>query len=349
MLRRISGTGTNRTVPKGISVEKHNTTTKHTHMNTRITTVAAFAAACLAGSTAYGKHKSSDDDSKYVKPAKKVIEPVPESCITGDIGFNVTSNYILHGIPQENQGFIIQPYADLHFRIYRGAGALTSITADIGIWNSFHDHHPNAGLLTRGRQSTSNWFEFDFQTGLTFNFNKLSLGGYFKTYESPSSVFQNTYTVGINVAYDDSDKLGLIALHPHALVELQLEGTTGNNFTGSPTHHGRGQYYEVGIAPAHSWGAMTLSLPVNVGFGSGGFYLGNRGFGFVSTGVNAAYALNFVPACLGKWTIDGGFTYYYLGGNNNATSRSGADGASLAQTRTDKNQFVFSGGLKVAF
>jgi hypothetical protein len=300
-------------------------------MNKTTITVAAFAAACLAGSAAYAGPA----------PAKKIVEPAQESCITGDIGFDIVSNYVTKGIVQQNQGFIIQPYADLHFRIYKGAGALTSITADIGIWNSMQSYHPGV------RASVPNWYEFDFQTGLTFNFDKLSLGGYFKTYESPSSQFQTAYTAGINVSYDDSAALGALALHPYALVELELQGTTGNNFTGATTH-GRGQYYEVGIAPAHSWGALTLSLPIKGGFGSGGFYLGNRGFGFVSVGVGASYALNAIPACLGKWSLTSSFTYYRLGGNNTLPN-SGASGASPAQAVTDKNQLVFQGGLKVAF
>ena len=311
-----------------------------------ITTFAALAAACFLGSTASAAHKRDNDD-KYVKPMKKIIEPVQESCITGDIGFDVVSNYIRHGIALENQGFIIQPYADLHFRIYKGAGPLTSITADIGIWNSFHSHHPGVD------STTANWFEFDFQTGLTFNFDKLSIGGYFKTYESPSDISETAYTVGANIAYDDSAALGAFALHPYALVEFQLQGTTGNNFPATPPFslgfHGRGQYYEVGIAPGHTWGALTLSLPLKGGFGSGGFYLGNRGFGFVSVGVRADYALNFVPACLGKWTLNSGFTYYRLGGSNGPTRFSGASGLGLSQDRIDKNQLVFQGGLKVAF
>ncbi len=312
-------------------------------MNTRtITTVVAFASACLAGSTAFAGTK--------VKASKKIIEPVQESCITGDIGFDIVSNYITKGIVQQNQGFIIQPYADLHFRIYKGAGALTSVTADIGIWNSFHSHRPGVGGTTR------NWYEFDFQTGLTFNFNKLALGGYFKTYESPSDQFNNAYAIGISLAYDDSDALGALALHPYAFVELNVQGTTGNNFPfaagiprSSPSYHGRGQYYEVGIAPGHTWGALTLSLPLSVGFGSGGFYLGNRGFGFVGTGVKANYALNFVPACLGKWSLSSSFTYYRLGGNSGPVGRSGAAGLGGGQFITDKNELVFQGGMKVAF
>ncbi len=327
-------------------------------MNTRnITTFAAFAAACFAGSTAFAAHKGHHDD-KYVKPVqKKVIEPVQESCITGDIGFDVVSNYIRHGIALENQGLIVQPYADLHFRIYKGAGALTSVTADIGIWNSFHSHNRNAGRTAQnglggaglGSQTTANWFEFDFQAGMTFTFDKLSLGGYFKTYESPSSVFQNTYTAGAIISYDDSGALGAFAMHPYALVEFQLEGTTGNNFRGGQGFHGRGQYYEVGIAPGYTVGDLTLSLPIKGGFGSGGFYLGNRGFGFISAGARADYTLHFIPACLGKWSVNAGATYYRLGGSNGPIAFNGASGVGLSQARTDKNQLVFQGGLKVAF
>ena len=304
-------------------------------MNTRtITTVAALAAACFAGSTAYAGPS---------KPVKAVKEVAQESCITGDIGFDVVSNYITKGVVQENQGFIIQPYADLHFRIYKGAGALTSVTVDLGIWNSFHSHRPGVGGSTR------NWYEFDFQAGLTWNFNKLAIGTYWKEYASPSDRFANAYAVGFNLAYDDSDILGAFALHPYAVVELNVQGTTGNNINGS-----RGQYYEVGIAPAHSWGDFTLSLPINAGFGSGGLYLHNRGFGFIGVGVKGTYALSCIPACLGKWSIYSGFNYYRLGGNNTGTlgqraGSSGLGGGSPFPGVTDKNELVFSGGLKVAF
>jgi len=310
-------------------------------MNKHTIALAAFAAACLAGSTAYAGTKT--------KPAKKVVEPAAESCITGDIGFDVVSEYISKGIVLQNQGFIIQPYADLHFRIYKGAGALSSVTADIGIWNSIHSNHPDARLRNRVN-GVPNWFEFDFQTGLTFNIDKLSISPYFKTYESPSAVFETAYTAGIGLAYDDSAALGAFALHPHALVELQLQGSTGNNFSNGPTHsHGRGQYYEVGIAPGAKLGDVALSLPITGGFGSGGFYLGNRGFGFISVGARAEYDLKAIPACLGKWTLSTSATYYRLGGQNGPVNFSGAAGASPAQARTDKNQLVFQGGLKVAF
>jgi hypothetical protein len=306
-----------------------------------ITSVAAFVAVCFAGSAAYAGPTEA--------PAKKIIEVAQESCITGDIGFDVVSELIQKGIVKQNQGFIMQPYVDLHFRIYKGAGALTSITADIGMWNSLQDYHPKAA---RGN-TVPDWFQMQFYSGLTFNFDKLSLGSYYRLYENPENSLPAgvypAFTLGFVANYDDSTKLGIFALHPHLFVELELSGTTGNDVIASnPSFHGRGQYYEIGIAPQHKWGDFTLSLPVTAGFGSGGFYLGGRGFGFIAAGIDANYALSFIPACLGKWSLSSSFSYYRLGGDNNPRALSGASGHSLIGF-TDNNQLVFQGGLKVAF
>jgi hypothetical protein len=300
-------------------------------MKTRNITIAAIAAASLAGVSAQaGTHMAAPS-----KPVKQVMQ---ESCITGDIGFDVVSSYISKGILFENQGFIIQPY---------------------GIWNSYHDHRQFDTLNPLG--TTGNWFEFDFQTGLTFNVDKFAISPYFKVYESPADVFPNTYAVGLGVSYDDKDLLGDFALHPYFLVELQLAETAGNGQR-QGFGNANGQYYEVGITPAHSWGDLTLSLPIKGGFGSGDFYLGNRTFGFFSVGIDAAYALNFVPECLGKWSVHTGVTYVRLGGrpgtNNPLTdNRAGAVGLAPANFDVvnggpgvaDRDQVVFGGGLKVAF
>ncbi|MEQ1850150.1 MAG: hypothetical protein ABMA01_01025 [Chthoniobacteraceae bacterium] len=316
-----------------------------------ITTFAALAAACLAGTSAYA--------GTPVKPGKPVKEVMQESCITGDIGIDVTSNYISKGVVWENQGLILLPYANLHFRVAQNVGPIDSVTVDLGIQSVYTDNRTNA--LPFG--TTGNWLEFNFTAGVTLAIDKLSVSPYFKVYQSPSDVFLNTYTTGVRLAYDDTDLLGDFALHPYALVELQLQGSRGNNFNvfaGPGTFHGRGQYYEVGITPAHSYGDLTLSLPIKGGFGTGGFYLGNRGFGFFSVGIDAEYALNFVPECLGKWSVHSGVTYVRLGGTNtlipgNLGAGTGAAGLAPAffspgtAVANDNNQIVFGGGLKVAF
>jgi len=309
---------------------------KHT-----VTTLSAFAAACFAGSSAFAGTPAPTPQ----------VQAMQESLITGDIGFDVVSNFVFRGIPQENQGFIIQPYTNLHFRIYNGSGPITSITADIGIWNSFQNHNP----LASPGSTVSNWYRFDFLAGLTFNANKLAVSPYFRSYASPSDAFQTAYTTGLKVSYDDKEMLGDFSLHPYALVELQLQGTTGNNYSLFPGSHGRGQYYEVGISPGYTWhNDLTLSMPLKAGFGSGGFYLGNRGFGFFSVGLDAAYSLTCIPAGLGKWTLHGGATYYQIGGDStNFLTRSGAAGLAPAglpgSGLVDNNQIAFTGGLKVEF
>lgn len=333
----------------GGKTTKNTTTKQHNEMKTRtITTFAAVAAASLAGVSVHA-------GTPVTKPGKPVKEVMQESCITGDIGVDVVSNYISKGVVWENQGFIILPYTNLHFRVAQNVGFVDSISVDLGIQSVYTNNRTNAPFLG----TTSNWLEFNFTAGLTFNIDKFSLSPYYKIYQSPSDVFANTYTTGIRLSYDDRDLLGDWALHPYALVELQLQGSRGNNFPGPFPFHGRGQYYEVGITPSHSYGDLTLSLPIRGGFGTGGFYLANRGFGFFSVGLDAEYALNFVPECLGKWSVHSGVTYVFLGGSNNPNPATGlgTGAAGLAPaffspftaTVNNESQVVFGGGLKVAF
>src|SRR5918993_3850521 len=141
----------------------------------------ALAAAVVLSSQAFA--------GPTVPPAKTIVEAAKESCITGDIGFDITNAYFYHGIRQEDTGFIIQPYADLYFKVYEGSGFLTSLSIDLGIWNSFHS---NRGVPS----TTSNWYEFDFSAGLTAVLaEKWTFGAAFKYYGSPGDYFSNAYTI----------------------------------------------------------------------------------------------------------------------------------------------------------
>ena len=176
------------------------------------------------------------------KPGKPVVETSSESCITGDIGVGVVSEYIFHGMPQENQGFILQPYADLSFKFYQGPGLVSSVTADVGIWNSFHGTRTGA----IAGSTIGNWFEFDFSAGVTAEVGKFSISPSFKVYESPSDAFTNVYTMSLNVEYDDTDLLGDFAMHPHVFFERGMHGRSGNGT-------GNGNYSEIGVAPGQTY------------------------------------------------------------------------------------------------
>ena len=311
-----------------------------------------------------------------IKETKNVVEKTKETCITGDIGINVVSQYISRGVIFENQGGIVQPYADLYFKIQESeTGFLNKTSINLGIWNSFHSRKTDAGLAsgnggdsTQDASSTRNWYEFDFTAGVSFTFAKnFTFTPSYYTFLSPNDGFDTFQGLNLKLAYDDTDLLGKFALHPYVQVLFELENKAG-------TGKDEGVYYEVGIAPSTPLGPVTLTFPITAGFGSNDFYgsahnrsltvegvdldgevirteetittIDNETFGFVSAGVNVAYAMKFIPECYGTWTANAGYTYYYLGAGTsdfNTAERGGV-------VRDFKNnEHVFQGGLTVAF
>ena len=261
------------------------------------------------------------------KDYKPVVEKCKESCITGDIGLDVYSQYVFHGLTLENQGAILQPYADLYFQLYQGEGALNSVSLNLGIWNSFHSNHTVAST-TRG------WYEFDFLAGVSFTFLKnLTFTPTYVFYSSPGDYFENSHNLQLQLGFNDKDLLGAFSLQPYVLVQFELEGKSGN---GSE----EGVYYEVGIAPSVEVGPVNLTFPMKAGFGSNDYYSNDDRYGFFSAGVAASYALKSIPECYGTWTLTAGATYFNYGDPND-------DANAIKDDNT--NDFVFNGGLKVAF
>ena len=287
-----------------------------------------LAKLCLltAGILALPTLASAGTHTRDAKDAK-IITKAAESCITGDIGLDVASQYIFHGISQENQGVIFQPYADIYLKIYEGGGFLNSATVNLGIWNSFHSRHPLPG-------STRSWYEFDFLAGVSFVFAKnFTFTPTYIAYASPGDYFGTAHTVQLKLAYNDADLLRSYAMNPYVFAEFEFDGKTGNGTD-------EGIYYEVGISPGTKLGPVQINLPIKAGFGSSDYYVGDAGFGFFSVGVAVGYDLACIPSCLGKWTVGGSATYYRFGDPN--------DGANAIKS-DDDDAFVFSGGLKVAF
>lgn len=310
------------------------------------------------------------------KQMKEVIEKCKESCITGDIGINVVSQYVSRGVIFENQGGIIQPFADLYFKLYESEGFLNGVSLNLGIWNSFHSRKTDAGLYTgfpgqyagfreagadstQYNSSTRGWYEFDFTAGVSFTFAKnFTFTPSYYSFLSPNDGFSTFQGLNLALGYDTTDLLGF-NLAPKVQVLFELENKAG-------TGKDEGVYYEVSLSPSVPVGPVTLTFPLAAGFGSNDFYgsahtsdvfvedefvgtettISNETFGFFSAGVVASYTLGFIPECYGTWTVNAGYTYYYLGDGTsdfNTEQRGG-------QVRDyEENEHVFSGGLMVAF
>jgi hypothetical protein len=259
------------------------------------------------------------------KESKCVVEKVKESCISGDIGIDVYSQYVFHGLVLENQGAILQPYANFYFKVYEGDGFLNQVDVVLGIWNSFHSNHPSIS-------TTRSWYEFDFLAGLNFNFGKnFSFAPTYVAYTSPGDYFNTAHVLQLRLAYDDTDLLGAFALHPYVMAEIELEGKAGNG-------PDEGEYYEIGIAPGTALGPVSVTFPIKAGFGANDYYT-DDGYGFFSAGVALGYQLP-MPECLGTWTASAGATFYHFGDPG--------DDATAIKNDED-HAWVFNGGLKVAF
>jgi hypothetical protein len=288
----------------------------------------ALASLALPALSVAGTHS-------HGKESKPVVEKVHESCVSGSLGIDIVSQYIARGLPLENQGAILQPYINLAFRLYEGDGALTKLTLDLGFWNSFHSRKTRAGFVTGG-STTRSWFESDFTAGLSLYFGEVVLSPYYRAYMSPNDAFTTAHTAGLRLGWNDGGILGGWALNPYALVQYDFEGSTGGS------GFSEGVYYEVGITPGHEFGPVYFSIPLRAGFGSNDYYAFDEAFGYFSVGVNLDYALAFIPECLGDWTLSAYAKWYVLG--------DGTEVASTPDVRdADDNEWVFGGGLRVAF
>ena len=277
------------------------------------------------------------------KDMKAVIEKCKESCISGDLGINVVSQYVTRGVIFENQGAILQPFADIYFRLYQGEGFLNKVSLNLGIWNSFHSKHTDAA----SGSTTPGWYESDFTAGLSFTFAKnFTFTPSYYTFLSPNDGFSTFQGLNLALGYDTTDLIGF-NLAPKVQVLFELENKAG---TGAE----EGVYYEVGIAPAFPVGPVVISVPITAGFGSNDFYgsvdskgnIHDEGFGYVSAGVNVAYAMKFIPECYGAWTVTAGYTYYRLGDGTSDFNTQERGGGVRGES---ENEHVFSGGLGIAF
>jgi len=297
-------------------------------------------------------------DSKVVtspKDGKTPIEQTQESCITGDLGVNVVSQYVTRGVILENQGGITQPYADLYFRLYKGADAdvLNKVVLNVGVWDSFHSRHTDAGSVsgTPGVSSPPSWYESDFTVGISTTVLKnLTITPSYFTFLSPNDGFSTFQGLNLKVAYDDTDLLKAFALHPYFQILWELDNKAG-------TGPSQGVYYEIGVAPGATVPGLkdlSFTVPLTVGLGSHNFYgetdaKGNvfqDNFGYFSAGLDASYALSFIPKCFGTWTANASVTYYYLG-NDLADANTPGRGGDVRGNH--HNEWVYSGGVALAF
>jgi hypothetical protein len=310
----IGGTKLNLNQIEDNQPKKNNMLKKHNYIAGLVASL-AFGIA-LAPMVQAGTEVKSGKDGK----STPMVEAT-KSYISGDLGVQFVSTYYSRGIlqgPQGKAGFDAQPYLDLYFKLYEGTGVVNKVTLNLGLWSNIaSDTKPSlGGPVTRG---LSSWTEFDWMPGISVTFAKnFTLTVSYFEFDYPAQGSSPQRSINTSLAYDDTDLLGMWALHPHVTFLQELTGNPSGGHVGLGLAGGSklGQYYEVGIAPSFTFlkdskYPITFALPVTVGLGSNGFY--GTGFGYTSVGGTLSVPLAFVPAGFGSWTASVGGTYYYLG------------------------------------
>lgn len=234
-------------------------------------------------------------------------EPDPKR-VTLAAGIDAASAYLFRGIFQEDSGAIVPPFVDVGVSLYEGDGALKSITANGGVWNSLHSGPSGSG--TDGRSA---WYEADYYGSVTFTIGNWKPGALYTSYTSPNDVFGTVHELAGVLAYDDS--ASAFPLNPKAVLAFELDGQADGGL-------GRGTYLELGVRPSLTAVdapryPLALAIPAKVGLSLNDYYEGPTGsntFGFFSLGAVASVPLAFMNG-RSSWEAHGGVDVLWLGDN----------------------------------
>jgi hypothetical protein len=240
-------------------------------------------------------------------------EPAPRR-VTTAAGFDFASAYLFRGIFQEDKGVIVPPFVDVGVLVYRGDGALSSVTVNGGMWNSLHSGP--SGNEGRG----SPWYEADYYGSVTFTFGKWKSGALFTSYTSPNDAFGTVYELGAVLAYDDS--ASAFPLSPKVALAFEIDGQADGG-------ERQGTYLELGVRPSvklidAARYPVSLAIPVKLGLSLRNYYEGPSGgdtFGYFDTGLIASIPLAFMPTKT-AWEVHGGVDVLWLGDNLRLLNRS---------------------------
>lgn len=256
----------------------------------RSLTCAAALVAALAGPAAAQDAPSGD--------------PNPGN-LTLSAGIDALNTYMFRGIRQDDTKVITWPYADLGMSFYSGEGALKSVGANVGSWNSLH-----TGAAGSDGPSGKLWYESDFYATLGLGFGGgVSLGTTYTAYTSPNSTFGTVKELAFKVAVDDSAALGKASLKPYALVAVELDGQADAGLN-------EGTYLELGVAPGWAASAVSLAFPIKVGLSLSDYYelAGvDQRFGYFSVAGIVTVPIAGIPASFGAWNVHGGIEFQALG------------------------------------
>ena len=240
------------------------------------------------------------------------VEDINNGAISFLLGSDAVTKYIFRGYELQEEGLILQPYAEFT------AGIIDGLDVYAGIWNSVGDR--------TGGDNNTHWYESDIYAGVSIGEDILNvpfaLDVSYVNYTSPRDAFGQYEEIDVSIAYDDS--ANALSFSPYALVAFEF-GTDSpgddNNIYGE-----LGGELEFELVESAEY-PVALTVPVTLGLSLDEFYVDEEGdnefFGYLSVGANVGVPLSFIPREYGQWSAAAGVTLYLL--NDNAVGLDDGD------------------------
>ncbi len=244
------------------------------------------------------------------------------------------------GLHVSDKGVTWQPLTVINMDVYSGKGLISDVTAYGGIWQdwnsqqhikpdgSFQEIDPFVGVKT----TLAKAFTLDFE---------------YVDFISPNGSYTTEQNLSLKLSYHDTFFKNF-SFNPYINPFYEVTGSstvvTGRN--------GGTFDVEVGMVPTYTLTAIkkypiTITLPTWFTVGPRNFWDATgqtkNNFGVLSSGLQLAVPLSFIPKKFGAWTAFTGFQYYNELNNNLMTA------SHILGTGGHRNIYIGTAGVNVFF
>ena len=230
-------------------------------------------------------------------------------------GLDFSHAYFFRGIIQETDGFIAQPYGEIAFELFEDTEGLNTGSLALGFWNSLHSGPSGSGGPS---VNTTAWYEMDFYAGLSLGLvGQWQADVVYTQHMSPNDTFSTVKELALSLAFDDSERMGALALAPYVMLAIETSGNAAGIDSGA--------YVEFGVGPGLPLedSPVSLTFPVTLGLSLSDYYQNvdpmvsmvgdNDAFGYFDLGLIASVPLLGVNESYGSWEVSGGVHLLFLG------------------------------------
>ena len=247
-------------------------------------------------------------------------------------GVDLASAYYFRGIPQEDQGVVIQPTLEMSMQhIEQGDNNPIGLSTTYGTWNSLHSNTPG-----------NPWYESDFYMGFALQCpSGFEFGLSYVYLYGPNSGDMLSEDLAFSLSFDDSPhtskfmennfgpSLASFSLAPYVVLIQEIDGHSDGRGAGDNGGN-LGTLLQLGVQPSVQTDIvdnlcgtedypLTLSLPMELGLSLEDYYEtgtgadSDRTFGYFSLGLMGSVPVGFIPTKYGSWSFSGALYILWLG------------------------------------